>query len=134
MHQWSWFSIDQCFLTESENSFISVSNVIKYLENSCVYSFSLRCIFRIQDHLSLPIQLFVQAMISPLKVGILFFNSPMSLINLCFWRNIIIKFFEIIFCIFNNEGWFFLILLHNRLFLFMIFQHFFYNNSLHQLL
>lgn len=39
--QWSWFSIDQCFLTESANSFMSVSDVIKHLVNWRVPSFSM---------------------------------------------------------------------------------------------
>lgn len=39
-HQWSWFSIDQCFLTESANVSRFVSEVIKYLVNSRISPFS----------------------------------------------------------------------------------------------
>ena len=40
-HQWSWFSIAQCFLTAPANSFRSISVVMKYLVNSCVSPLSI---------------------------------------------------------------------------------------------
>ena len=39
-YQWSWFSIDQCFLIESANVSRTVSEVIKYLVNSRISPFS----------------------------------------------------------------------------------------------